>query len=91
MTERKKCPYCGSNMKVDPLNVRLPKKRRAIFDAVVAAGERGITEGQLDRDFYGGKGASTVRSAIHYINKAIFPLHIDGRNGYRLIKIEDLS
>lgn len=85
---KKPCPYCGSPMKVDPLSVRLPRKRKAIFDLIVKSGEDGITEEELDAKLFDGGGKSTVRSAIHYINKAIFPLHIDGRNGYRLTRFD---
>jgi hypothetical protein len=74
-------------MRVDPFTVILPKRRRAIFDAIVNAGEEGISEEALDKKLFSGKGKSTVRSAIHYINKSIAPLKIDGRNGYRVIRM----
>lgn len=71
-------------MEVDPFAVKLSRKRKLIFEAIVSAGEAGISEEELDRILFSGNRKSTVRSAIHYINKAIYPLRIEGRNGYRL-------
>lgn len=77
-------------MRVDPMKVQLPPKRLAIFRMVAEAGSDGVSEEELDREICTGQGKSTVRSAIHYINKAIFPLKIDGRKGigYRLVREE---
>lgn len=61
-----------------------------MFEAILNAGKEGITEEDLDAKLYSGKGKSTVRSAIHYINKAIRPLQIAGRGrlGYRVTRID---
>lgn len=82
------CPYCGTPMEQDPFDVKLSPRRMAIFRMVANAGPDGISEHDLDRGVSTGKGKSTVRSAIHYINKAITPLKINGKKGvgYRLVR-----
>ena len=81
-----KCPYCNAPMKTNGYNFVMSERRAAMFRRILHAGQEGIGRDVLIKHFNIKKPA-TLRTHIFYINKAIAPLHIRGRNGF--IRVEE--
>ena len=86
-----KCPYCQQGVIFPNYQFALSRKRRNVFNAIVAAGPEGIDSTQLlDLFFDDGTelrvgGYTTMRTTIHAINQKIGKLRIVARGGnYRL-------
>jgi hypothetical protein len=90
-SDEKECPYCG-HVGVPPnYQFGLSRKRRDVFNAIVAAGPEGVDSTDLvDMFFDDGTderiaGYTTLRTTIHAINQKIGNLTIVARGGnYRL-------
>lgn len=84
------CPYCGGRIKKRPEFARLSFKRRSILHRVLSAGPEGIPIEIIKESFFNGSSDTTIRTTLHYINKAIKPHKIDCHGGImRMIKIAD--
>lgn len=91
MSDDTACPYCGSGGVLPNYQFALSKKRRDVFNAIVASGPEGIDASYLiDMFFDDGTeervaGYTTLRTTIHQINHKIGALKIVARGGnYRL-------
>lgn len=90
MTDHK-CPYCGCEGTPPNYQFSLSKKRRDVFNVIVASGPEGIDASELINAFFDDgtperiAGYTTLRTTIHQMNQKIKPLKIVARGGnYRI-------
>lgn len=80
------CPYCGGALKKPP-QITLPKRLRRLYDYISSYGDRGVEARGIWEALYRGKSHTTVRTAIHALNKELKDSVVKGRGGvYRLTK-----
>lgn len=89
--EEHECPYCGTKGILPNYQFGLSRKRREVFNAILASGPEGIDAADLiDLFFDDGTeervaGYTTLRTTVHAINKKIGQLSIVARGGnYRI-------
>ena len=86
------CPYCGGKLTGKIAVPRMSARQRRIYDAIINAGQNGISQADLASAMYNGgkvgRGfAVMLRVKVHEINKIIQGLHapLQTRGGiYRL-------
>ena len=77
-----RCPYCNGPIENKIEHLPMSAKRRAILDCVLESGQEGISRKEIvDRFFSEAQSKTTLRTTLHYINKAIAPLRIYVRGG----------
>jgi hypothetical protein len=74
------CPFCQSPVQSPPKELELTKKQRSVYEYIIAAGPEGVAVDRVMLDLYPDKSGTTLRTAVHYINKAMKPLRIVRRN-----------
>lgn len=74
------CPFCHSQVKSPPQEYELTTKQKAVYDFIVAAGPEGIWVSEVMEALYPNKSNTSLRTAVHYINKAMKPLRIIRKN-----------
>lgn len=89
-----KCPYCGQETE-KALHLELKQRERRIYNAVLNAGDKGISPQDLlvrmyaDDEWPTPGGPVVLRVQIHYLNNILkqYGQHIDGdkSHGYRLV------
>lgn len=81
------CPFCQSPVKAPPIEFKLTERQRAVYDYIVAAGPEGVAVDRVMLDLYPDRSETTLRTAMHYINKAMKPLRIIRRNGRFMVQL----
>lgn len=74
------CPFCQSKVDAPPPEFQLTDKQKKVYDAVVAAGPDGVTVEKLMLKLYPDKSQTSLRTAVHYINRKMAPLRIVRKN-----------
>ncbi len=64
-------------------------KRRQVYEYILAGGPEGVLVEALVRDLYPDRKDTSVRTAIHYINKAIAPRRIIRRGGRITVQLKE--
>lgn len=74
------CPFCQSPVQSPPQEYGLTVKQKIVYDYIVAAGPEGVAVDRVMLDLYPDKSNTSLRTAVHYINKAMKPLRIVRKN-----------
>lgn len=91
------CPYCGGDYVGGHHPISLSRRQREVYDAVVAAGPKGITARALVQTVYGDNppksGWGVIRVNVFEINRKIRDRgeRIKGRRDIGYILINDKS
>ena len=83
------CPYCHQPIEMIPENIPMSFKRRAVFDFVRDGGPAGVQLDELRAKFFPAAKDNTIRTTIHYINRAIKPMAIRTLGGIVRLVNED--
>lgn len=81
------CPFCQSPVKAPPVEFQMTAKQKVVYDYIVAAGPEGVAVDRVMLDLYPDRSETTLRTAMHYINKAMKPLRIIRRNGRFMVQL----
>ncbi len=91
------CPTCGNLVPKDEIAATLPRRQRAIYDAVVRSGRAGISSERIFHQVYGldptggPKSINLISVLVHNLNLRLAPyrLRVEGRRGphgsYKLV------
>ena len=74
------CPFCHGPVKSPPREYELTPKQKSVYDFIVSAGPEGVAVDRVMFELYPAKSNTTLRTAVHYINKAMKPLRIVRKN-----------
>lgn len=78
------CPFCKGPIKGVPVDINLSRKQKKVFMMIMSGGPEGVEIDHIMDTLYKGKSKISLRTAVHYINKIIQPLHIESHaNTYR--------
>jgi hypothetical protein len=81
------CPYCKSEMRAEIIPVRLSRKRKMVYDAIIESGPEGVAREEINRRFFTGLSPGTIRTCIYQINRDIKPSQIKSRGRVLFIDI----
>lgn len=88
-----KCPYCKQKIDGVMSLPPMPNRQRTIYEAVAAAGSKGITKSELVSliESNGPGGHIVLRVQVHQLNKALNRLKQRVRGGGGWYRLIDLS
>lgn len=74
------CPFCKGPIEAPPPEFQLTKRQREVYEYIVAAGPNGADVDHVMADLYSSHSGTTLRTAVHYINRVMAPLKIVRKN-----------